>query len=143
MTGETWSKLDREFTEYPMLWGGASEPEEADEAAAALGVSFHEDYKEFLLRYGGAMVGSNPILGLRQAEVMGDDCWSVVHATRRFRSEAWPGSEDWYVVSVDAHGNPIGIAPSGAVLISDHDTGAVVLLSETFEAFIVSLLNRR
>jgi hypothetical protein len=43
---------------------------EIDRAEQHIGVKFTPDYREFLERYGGAMVGSLPMLGLRRAEVM-------------------------------------------------------------------------
>ncbi len=82
------------------------------------------------------MVGAYPIFGVRQAEVMGNDGWSVEEMTKRFRSEGWDGTADWYIVSMDGAGNPIGISTDGRVWISDHDVGEVSVVASDFETFI-------
>ncbi len=66
--------------------------------------------------FGGAMVGPYPIFGLRPVEVMGDNHWSVVDVTRRYRIDGVAGTEDWVVFSEDHAGNPVvGQRVSGLV----------------------------
>ncbi len=97
---------------------------------------FASDYREFVRRYGGAVVGPYPIFGLRRAEPMGTNEGSVVEITRRFHQKRWPGTEAWVVFSLDHAGNPIGMDKDGKVWISDHDAGAVQLLAPTFEEYL-------
>jgi hypothetical protein len=133
----TWKTLEQKFAKFPITV--ASEVPTASEiadAAAAIGCSFHDDYVAFLKRFGGAMVGSLPVFGLRPADVMGNQ-WSVVKETNRFRNQAWPGIALWYIISEDGFGNPIGIAPDGRVMISDHDVGQVNVVAENFEEFLL------
>jgi hypothetical protein len=137
MTPPTWETLDQEFSQFPIM--RASEVPSEDEivaAAVAIGCSFHEDYVDFLRRYGGATVGSLPVFGLRPAKVMGKR-WSVVDLTKWFREQGWPGVTEWYVVSEDGFGNPIGIAKDGHVMIADHDAGQVSVLATDFEDFLL------
>jgi hypothetical protein len=137
MREETWALLEGEFTQFPVMRSEPATSQEVAAAAQALCRSFHDDYAEFLRRYGGAMVGSYPIFGLRQAEVMGNDFWSVVDVTRRFQAEGWPGTQDWYIISMDGAGNPIGVSVDGKVWISDHDVGAASVIANSFEDFLL------
>ena len=108
MKADTWTELDEKFERYPFLRGGSVERAEVDAASAAVGLAFPEDYREFLLRHGSAIVGAYPVFGIRAIEAMGDE-WSVVELNRRFRSDRWPGVEGWLIFSADHAGNPIGI----------------------------------
>jgi hypothetical protein len=137
MNIQTWQRLDQEFTQFPIMRAlEIPSEEEIAEAAAAIGCTFHEDYVMFLRRYGGAMVGSLPVFGLRPAPVTGMP-WHVVEVTKWFREQGWPGVNEWYVISDDGFGNPIGVAPDGRVMISDHDSGLVRLLAKNFEEFLL------
>lgn len=135
--------LDRRFTEDNEIAGrhitqavDVPSEDEIFEAARILCCTFDPSYIEFLQRYGGAMVGSLPIYGLRPVNVMGNR-WSVVDVTQWFRHEGWPGVSEWYVISEDGFGNPIGIAPDGQVMIADHDVGQLSVLTSNFEEFLV------
>ena len=142
MNTKTWNALDRLFAEDIDTAGrrittAHEVPSESEikASAIAIGCTFHTDYVEFLGRYGGAMVGGRPIFGLRSAEVMGSR-WSVVDMTQLFRSQGWPGVCDWYVLSEDGAGNPIGVSKDGKIWLSDHDTGEVVQIADNFEKFL-------
>ncbi|MCA9676185.1 MAG: SMI1/KNR4 family protein [Kofleriaceae bacterium] len=141
MTPETIARLDELFASMPVLLGGARSREEVDDAQERVGVRFDPDYREFLVRYGGGIVGSLPILGVSRAEAMSKDEWSVVAVTARFRADGWTPTERWVVVSVDLAGNPVGVDSEGTVWISDHDAGEVRVVATTFEGFIVQLLD--
>jgi len=141
MKSITIDRLDALFRRFPMLVAEPVPEHELADAQREIGAAFDDDYRDFVSRYGGAMVGSLPVLGLRQAEVMGVDLYSVVNTTLRFRAEGWPGVEDWVVVSVDGSGNPIGLAEDGSVWLADHDSREVRLVSSDFETFIEGLLD--
>jgi SMI1 / KNR4 family (SUKH-1) len=98
-------------------------------------VKLAEDYKEFIRRYGGAIVGPFPIYGLREVEPMGDES-TLLEVTKIFRQQPWPGVENWAVISMDHAGNPVGLDAEGKVWISDHDFGAIQLLAPNFEAYL-------
>jgi hypothetical protein len=135
MRSDTRNALDERFGRYPFLRAGIVDPVEIDEASAAVGLPFPEAYREFLAEHGAAIVGPYPIFGLRPVEDMGGD-WSVVELNRRYRSDRWRGVEDWVIVSADHAGNPFGIDRSGRVWISDHDSGAMHQVAESFEEFL-------
>ncbi len=141
MTPETVQRLDKLFTSMPVLVGGAAPRDDIDLAEQRIGMKFDPDYREFLKRYGGAIVGSLPVLGLRQAEAMGDDTFSVVDVTVQFRLDGWTATNQWIVISIDLAGNPIGLSPSGTVWIADHDVGETRIIAPSFEDFVVQLLD--
>lgn len=141
MAPSTKQRLDELFNAMPVLLGGPTEINEIEVAERLVGMKLPTDYRLFLERYGGAIVGSLPILGLRRAEAMADDLYSVVELTSRFRADGWESTNDWVVISVDLGGNPIGLNSLGEVWVSDHDSGETVRLAPTFEDFLIQLLN--
>ncbi len=137
MRTSTFDRLDNEFSTFPIM-RASDTPSEAEiaQAASALGVTFDDDYVAFLRRYGGAMVGSLPVFGLRPVKVMGER-WSVVEVTQWFREEGWSGTGGWYVISEDGFGNPIGVAEDGRLMVFDHDSGQEQIVAEDFEHFLI------
>ena len=141
MNPQTIERLDALSSDMPVLVAGPVPDDEIDAAELRVGRVFVPAYRLFMRRYGGAMVGSMPVLGLRRAEVMGDDLFSVVTVTEGFGADVWPATDGWVVVSVDGAGNPIGIADDGGVWTSDHDFGGVGPIASSFEAFVLALLD--
>lgn len=137
MSPSTWERLETEFRQFPILRGQPASVEEISTAEAALGLSFPDEYRDFLLRYGAAIVGPYPIFGVRPVEPMGHD-WSVVGMNQRFRADRWAGVDEWLIISQDHAGNPMGVAPDGQVWISDH--GHLSVIAEDFETFILKIL---
>lgn len=139
MRPETVRRLDELFRTSPVLLGGGPvSAAEIDAAEQQVGVKFTPDYREFLERYGGGMVGSLPVIGLRQAEVM--DPETVVEITARFRADGWEQTYEWVIISEDLAGNPIGLTEKGEVWVSDHDFGETVMVAPTFEQFVLQQL---
>jgi hypothetical protein len=135
MRDDTWKRLEDEFSNFPMLQAGSVPLEEIDAASAEIGRAFPDDYREFLNRYGGAVVGPYRIFGLRRTELMAK-AWSVIEMNRKVREQQYPAIDTWLVISEDHAGNPFGIAPDGKVYVSDHDFGQIVLTADSFEDFI-------
>ena len=136
MKPQTIAQLDELFRAMPLLVGTPVAREEIDAAEKQIGMPFDADYREFIARYGGAMVGSWPILGLRSSEVMGAE--TVLEVTWTFRADGWSPTEDWLVISVDLAGNPIGLNAKGEVWLSDHDANVRRVRSTA----LVEALNR-
>ncbi|SFJ19309.1 SMI1/KNR4 family protein [Planctomicrobium piriforme] len=137
MNEETLSRLSNKLSDSPILRAAAlPSPNEVEAAAEEIGIPFPSDYREFLLKFGGAMVGPYPIYGLRPVEVMGWNEWSVVEMTKRSRKNNILGTENWAIVSTDHAGNPIGIDRDGLIWVHDHDFGGVALLVDNFEEYI-------
>lgn len=136
MRKQTWKILDDEYSEAPFLRAEGVSAAEVADAERKVGVRLAKDYKEFIRRYGGAMVGPNPIFGLRNAEPMGVDDSSMPEITKFFRQQHWPGVEKWAIISTDQSGNPVGLDAEGKVWISDHDARAIQLLAPNFEAYL-------
>jgi hypothetical protein len=84
------------------------------------------------------MVGSSPIIGLRESETMGHG--TLANVNSRFRSEHWPHVSDWVVFSVDLAGNPVGYDADGIVWSYDHDAGEAFRLADSFEGFLEGCL---
>lgn len=136
-------ELDAEFADCPMLMADDKpSAEEFEDAIAAINITVGGAYKEFVLRYGGAIVGHLSIIGLRAASAMGCDEASFISVTRRFREERWPGTNNWLVFSIDLSGNPIGIDSTGSIWRSDHDEQRIYKLADSFEEFIGRLLEK-
>lgn len=141
MSPETIRRLDDLFRTMPVLLGGPVSCGEIDAAEQHVGLKFAQDYRDFLERYGGGIVGSLPLLGLRQAEAMADDMFSVADVTDRFRAGGWKSTDEWVIISMDLAGNPIGLTLGGDVWVADHDAGETRILAPTFEDFVIQLLD--
>jgi hypothetical protein len=137
MSPEILGVLEDQRRRFPVMWSPSTPSSDKVEGAErALGVAFVDGYRYFLTHFGAGIIGSQTVIGLGCAEAMGNHEESVVTATKRFRDEKWPGVGEWYVISVDGRGNPVGIDPSGSVYISDHDLGRVDRLYGSFEEWI-------
>lgn len=141
MKQSTWDKLDEQFSEFPFMKADPVSIEELLNAEKKLDVEFCEDYKKFVEKYGGAIVGAYPIYGVRHAEPMDDFLWSVVDVTLHYRNEGWPEAEHLYVVSSDHSDNPIGITSNGHVITYDHDIGESVILADSFEGYLLKCMS--
>lgn len=133
MNAETLRALEEEFKRFPILRGDPVDDGEIDRAAASLGIDLPADYREFIRRFGAAILGPYPIFGVRPVEPMGT-MWFVVDVNKHFRKEKWPGVDNWLIVSMDQGGNPIGISKDGQVWISDH--GHLSTIASSFEEFV-------
>jgi hypothetical protein len=136
MREDTWNALETMFARFPIMRTESVDVWEVDAASHKLGIPFASDYRDFVQRYGGAIVGPYPIFGVRRAEPMGRNEGSAVVVTRRFRQKRWPGTEAWVVFSIDHAGNPIGLDRGGRVWISDHDAGVLEVIANTFEEYL-------
>jgi cell wall assembly regulator SMI1 len=136
MRDDTWKAMEDIFSRHPILRAEGVAAKEVEAAEAEIGMRLSDDYKQFIGRYGGAIVGAFPVFGLRRAAPMADNDGSFVDVTRAFRCQRWPGIEGWAIISVDHAGNPVGIDNEGRVWISDHDARAVQLLADTFEGYV-------
>lgn len=136
MRDETWQILDDIFSRTPILKAEEVGFDEISAAEREVGVALADDYKKFVLRYGGAIVGPFRVFGLRKAIPMGRNEGSFVEVTNSFRRQHWPGVEKWAIISADHAGNPIGIDAEGKIWISDHDARAVQIIATNFEAYL-------
>lgn len=134
MKFDTISRLDAEFAEFPIM-RALNQPseEEISRIEQLIGVPFPDDYKQFILLYGGAMVGAYPVFGLRPVEVMGNNHWSILDVTEHYRANGTPGTNQWAIFSEDHSGNPIGMDKDGVIWTYDHDFGGTVCLANDFE----------
>jgi hypothetical protein len=136
MSSEVWAAIEEMFTKHPVMKAEPVAYDEIDRIATAVGIRFSEDYREFVHRYGGAVVGPLPIIGLRKAPAMARTESSMLEVTKHFRRQGWKGVGDWVVISVDHAGNPIGLDNDGKIWISDHDVGVVEVIAKNFEEYL-------
>ena len=136
MRQDTWKAIEEMFERFPFMCAEPVELEEISAASDQLGIPFVEDYRDFVHRYGGAIVGPYRIYGLRRAEAMGENERSVVDVTLQFRRQQWPGTQKWIVFSTDHGGNPIGFDMTGVVWTFDHDSGREEITHDCFETYL-------
>jgi len=136
MRDETWTALEELFSDYSVLKAGEVDFEEIAEAEQTIGIALDAGYKEFVRRYGGAIVGPFPIYGLRRAVAMAEDEGSFIEVTESFRNQKWPHVDNWAVVSMDHAGNPVGLDAKGNVWIYDHDVSAAQIIATDFESYL-------
>jgi hypothetical protein len=136
MRADTLRRLDDDFQKHPVTVAGQVPLPEVVALEQQAGFSLPQDYKDFVARYGGSIVGPYSVYGLRAADAMGDDETSALEVTQRFRNQQWRGTEAWLVISTDHAGNPIGLDKSGKVWISDHDAGVVEVIANSFEEYL-------
>lgn len=136
MKPDTWQAIEIRITKFPGAHAEGVPPIEIDAAAAELGVSFPEDFQEFLRRYGGGQAGSFSVARLRRWQFAGQDDWSITDHTKHYRDQNYPGSDRWAIFSSDGSGNPIGFDELGRVWLSDHDSCEFVCLESSFENWV-------
>jgi hypothetical protein len=139
MIDETWAAIDALFARWPQARATSIDPVEFDQAMVPFG-NIDPDYREFVLRYGGAIAGPTPIYGLRRAEFMGTigGYWTAPTITEFFRNKKWPATGDWFIFSIDHGGNPVGFAKDGTVWLSDQmDFGQIVQIASGFEDYLL------
>ena len=139
MMEETWERLDKDFRRWLQAKATPVDAAEFDKAMLSY-VPIDRDYREFVLRYGGAIVGPNPIYGLRKPEFMGtvDGRATAPEVTQWFRGKNWAGIDQWLIFSIDQGGNPIGFATDGTVWLSDQtDFRQVLQIASDFEDYLL------
>ena len=136
MTKSMHDMLDAEFEESPVLAAGPAASSEIERIEEFAGFLLPISYKEFVARYGGAIVGAYSVFGWGASIAMGSEEASVIDVTNRFRSDHWPGSDSSIVISIDHSGNAIMMNENGSVSRFDHDFGGIDILSNDFESFI-------
>ena len=130
------------FARWPESVGGPVGEAEIVAAERALGLSFPGDYREFVRLYGGGIVGSVGIVGLRIPEFLYATELLVTDLTRRWWGEM-PETAGWLVFATD-DGGPIGIElPGSRIVVLDHDFGGLIELAPDFGAYLEALLAGR
>lgn len=129
-------RIRSDFLEFPFKRATGLTEFEIVEAENKLGVAFDKEYRRFIIKYGGAIVGAYPVYGLKRAESMDINLWSVVDVTMNYRNEHWFEDDILYVISTDHAGNPIGFNKEGILLVVDHDFGEIVEFAKTFKDFL-------
>ncbi len=67
MTNETWELLEKYYQRYPSSKATGIDAYEFEKGFIGLPAS--QDYREYVMRFGGGIIGAEPIYGLRFAAV--------------------------------------------------------------------------
>ena len=138
-----WQLLKEEYRNDPTSFGGSSDDTTIEDAQQALGIKFSQEYIQFLELYGAAVMPGYIIYGLQPVEGMSKSIRNVIDKTNFYRAQKWPGIKNWYIISDDGCGNPIGVDNGGKVWLSDHDCAFdKVKLAESFEEFMAKILTK-
>ena len=137
---KVWSLLDDYFDDDLDEHGYGIRPNDISQMEKELNLFFSDGYKEFLRRYDYAELPGHIIYGYSSPR-NSSPLETTVGSTKHYQLQNWPSIEDWYIVSDDGFGNPIGIDPEGKVWLSDHDSGfEKVKLADSFEEFLYKVL---
>src|SRR3989338_6817562 len=145
MSSNVWTMLDDYFSSNDgvMLHGLGVHSSQIKIAEDILDLKFSDAHKRFIEKYDGALLPGQTIYGLFQIPdekpyILENIILKTIYAKTK---QKWPGIEDWYIISDDGRGNPIGVNPKGEVFLSDHDSGfEQVKLADSFEEFLHKLL---
>ena len=137
MKSETWNLIEEFFVDSPTLKSESVSYELIDKEFNENGFVIPESYREFIHRYGGAILGAYSVYGVGSCKLMGNDTESVFKVTDSFKAQGWPGVEEWLVISMDAAGNPIGMDTGGKIWISDVVHGCIDELADDFEEYVL------
>lgn len=135
--------LEEYFDNDLDLHGSGVSEMEIKETEKQLSLHFCGGYKKLLRSYDSVDLPGYTIYGVNPLpDMIGASFQTVIDNTRFYKdTQQWPDIDDWYVVSDDGRGNPIGVNPKGEVWLSDHDSGfEQIKLADTFEEFLYKLL---
>lgn len=135
-------ELDAELNSDPVLIAGPVADLEIDQIEGFAGFRLPSSYREFVKRYGAAIVGPFPVFGSGASEAMSVRDASVIDVTQRFRSDDWPATEKSLVISMDHAGNAFTMDASGCIYRFDHDSGMGGVIAGSFEGFLQWCLSR-
>ncbi|TDU63234.1 SMI1/KNR4 family protein SUKH-1 [Prosthecobacter fusiformis] len=133
-----WLKQDQLQT--PFMYGEAVPESELANVEKQIGFYLPDDYRQFVIIFGGGTVMSEHIFGLRLSETLGVDDLALIQ-TKRFREDGWPGVEQLLVISIDPSGNPIGLNKSGEIIMSDIDVGVVKVVAPDFGSYLLKFID--
>jgi hypothetical protein len=139
MKQSTVEALDALFQRHPVLAAGPASGGDMDAVERYAGFALPAEYRQFVHRYGSAIVGPYAVYGVGRSEAMGMNETSVVEVTERFRSKDWPGTQDALVVAIDHTGNAFTIESDGRVRRYDHNSGQSEDVASSFEEFVLKI----
>lgn len=134
-------KLDTYFKKNPIYKGIPSSLQEIKLLESKLKIPLPKDYIQFLNTYGGSVIGSYMIHGIKNSEIIGED--NFIELTKGYIKRGYPLKNTHCVISDDGAGNPIFINSEHMVLIYDHNNAKFEILVENFEEFIKDLLENK
>lgn len=137
MNEELQELLTAQFAQWPQAVAEPVPDAEIRQAEASLGVVLPDDYRDFIRRYGGAVVRSASVLGLRRCEFCDDEPSTFPEQTTRFRQELPNEYSQMVVISVDGAGNPIGfLNGKPTIFVFDFNFGGRHDLAPSFSEYV-------
>lgn len=137
MNEELQELLAAQFEKWPQAVAEPVPDAEILVAEASLGVMLPDDYRDFVRCYGGAVVRSVSVLGLRRCEFCDDEQSTFPEQTARFRLELPDEYSEMVVISVDDAGNPIGfLNGKPPIFVFDFNFGGRYDLARSFSEYV-------
>jgi hypothetical protein len=139
-------RLEKYFKDHRNNYYGKIDIDEVTQAEIALGINFNSLYPSFIEDYGPSFIKGYYIYGPVVHQDMPDKDCTVVKKTNYYKIEQkWPAIEDWYIISEDKNGNPIGInSTNGEVWLCDESKDyEKKIIAGSFEDFIRGLLDEK
>ncbi len=137
---ETMNLLIKYFQDYPELKGIPASSEEIKHAENILGIKFHDDYIEFIKKFGGASVGLD-IHAFNNSTLIGKE--TVIELTQGFQKLLELHEQPMnklYAISDDGSGNPILMDQQGHIFIYYHDSSEMEMLYESLDSLFKETL---
>ena len=133
---ETMNLLIKYFQDYPELKGIPASSEEIKYAENILRIKFHDDYIEFIKKFGGASAGLD-IHAFHNSTLIGKE--TVIELTQGFRKLLELHEQPMnklYAISDDGSGNPILMDQQGHIFIYYHDSSEMEILYESLDRLL-------
>ncbi|MEM0942229.1 MAG: SMI1/KNR4 family protein [Bacteroidota bacterium] len=127
-------KLDVFYSKNQIALGTKCSNKDIEFIEKSLSVKLTETHKDFLLKYGGSLVGDFAIYGMINSELMDEE--NIIELTESYKDDDLTLEPGQYVLSHDGSGNPIVQDPSGGILIFDHDIGDFNAIADSLEDLI-------
>ena len=139
---ETMNLLIKYFQDYPELKGILASSEEIKYAENILRIKFHDDYIEFIKKFGGASAGLD-IHAFHNSTLIGKE--TVIELTQGFQKllelhEQPMNKNKLYAISDDGSGNPILMDQQGHIFIYYHDSSEMEMLYESLDSLFKETL---
>lgn len=132
--------LTKEFSNNPETVGKVVDLSKIKNSEKVLDVRLPDDYKEFIHKYGGAIINGHEIFGLSKAAWMSEN-YNYMSQSKRFRNELPNKFSQMVVFSIDGAGNPVGFLPGkSSIFVFDHNFGGRYDMAKSFEEYIEKIL---
>lgn len=133
------NQLKNFFKNNPVAQGKPTLPDEITLIEKSLNKILDEDFKQFTSTFGGCVIKDAQIYGMHNSEFLGED--TIIDLNNEL-SQYLDNNFHYLIIGVDGAGNPIYINEARFIMLYDHDTNEKIMLSNSFENYLYTLLNQ-